>query len=224
MGFFSEKEIDLASLSLNKYLIPTPGEQNLFDSCTIIHGDISSCSNMIIKGQILGNIESKATVIVGKDAIIEGSINAKALRIEGQVQGDVKCELLEVRKSALIKAKKIEANNCYVNGQIEGDLEIKEELLIEIEANLKAHKIKAQSIISNGIIKAKAIKTKSLHLQKHSITNANINSTSLICDLGAKLQGIIQSTKEKKSLFLESKTPPKKEPKRIYTKKEQVSI
>ena len=223
MGFFSEKNIDLKSLSLNQYLIPTPIEQNLIDKCSTIKGDISSCSNIIIKGKILGNVESNSTIIVAKDAIIQGNINAKSLRIEGKVEGDIICELLEVRKEAFIKASTIEAINCYCNGTIEGDIKIKEEFLLEKNGVVNAFNIKAQTLISNGTINAKFLTSDFFHFQANSLTKASMQSKSLICDFGAKLEGDIVSSKELSFHTFKKTQTLKKEIRKINTKKEQAS-
>lgn len=62
---------------------------NHINDKTTITGDIDTDCDMRIDGNVKGNISSKAKVVIGKAAKIEGNIKCTDLTIEGSVVGDV---------------------------------------------------------------------------------------------------------------------------------------
>ncbi len=54
-----------------------------------IEGNLSSSSDLIFDGSIKGNIQSKGTLTVGKNAEVEGDLKAEKGIIEGKVNGKV---------------------------------------------------------------------------------------------------------------------------------------
>ena len=54
---------------------------------TIINGDITSNGDIRIDGTIIGNLSSKAKVLIGQDGVVEGDINGQQADIMGKVTG-----------------------------------------------------------------------------------------------------------------------------------------
>ncbi|MCX7845982.1 MAG: polymer-forming cytoskeletal protein, partial [Dictyoglomaceae bacterium] len=54
-----------------------------------IHGKVISEASIRIDGKILGDIESKQGVIIGKTGYIEGNIKCQKLTVIGKVKGNV---------------------------------------------------------------------------------------------------------------------------------------
>ncbi len=221
MGFFSENEKSLEALSTKKYVIPTPIEHNIIDSCTVIKGDIGSCSNIIIKGKVIGNIETNGIVIIGKNALVRGNINAQSIRIEGKVEGDIISNLLEIRQNAYIDAQKIESKNFYCSGIVNGNIEVEDECNLDENAIIKSRFLKAKNITSDGVLEVLQIEVESLYLKSHSKTRASIKSKALACEVGAKLEGEVVSTNRMQQ---ENFIAKKQEMKRIYSENGHVSI
>lgn len=81
---------------------------------TVINGDISSNGDIRIDGTLIGNLSSKAKVLIGQDGIVEGDIIGQQADITGKVTGMLKIkELLQLR------------GKCNVNGELyAGKLEV----------------------------------------------------------------------------------------------------
>ena len=65
---------------------------------TVITGDITSNGDIRIDGTLIGNLSSKAKVLIGQDGVVEGDINGQQADIMGRVTGMLKIkELLQLR-------------------------------------------------------------------------------------------------------------------------------
>jgi cytoskeletal protein CcmA (bactofilin family) len=65
---------------------------------TIINGDITSNGDIRIDGTLIGNLSSKAKVLIGQDGVVEGDINGQQADIMGKVTGMLKIkEMLQLR-------------------------------------------------------------------------------------------------------------------------------
>ncbi|PZF72960.1 bactofilin family protein [Taibaiella soli] len=81
---------------------------------TVIKGDITSETNVRIDGKIIGNVQTKAKVVIGPEGEIEGDVTAHEADIVGKVTGNLFIkELLQLK------------DNCLINGNINsGKLQI----------------------------------------------------------------------------------------------------
>ena len=52
-----------------------------------IEGDITCTSDLIFDGSIKGNINSKGSVVIGKNADVTGNVNAEKAVVEGKIDG-----------------------------------------------------------------------------------------------------------------------------------------
>lgn len=74
---------------------------------TVIKGDIISETNVRIDGKIVGNVQTKAKVVIGPEGCIEGDITAQEADVIGKVNGNLFIkELLQLK------------DNCVINGNI----------------------------------------------------------------------------------------------------------
>ncbi len=70
---------------------------------TTVKGELFTQNDIRIDGSIIGNIECKGKLILGKEGKIEGDVHCKDAVILGRVKGIVKVDgLLEVMDSAVI--------------------------------------------------------------------------------------------------------------------------
>lgn len=67
-----------------------------------ITGEFVTSNSVRVEGKIDGSIESKATLIIGKEALIKNKVKAENITIAGQVEGEIiahnKVELLQTAK------------------------------------------------------------------------------------------------------------------------------
>lgn len=67
-----------------------------------ITGELVTSNSVRVEGKIDGSIESKSTLIIGKEALIKSKVKAKNITIAGQVEGEIiahnKVELLQTAK------------------------------------------------------------------------------------------------------------------------------
>ncbi|MFH1412930.1 MAG: polymer-forming cytoskeletal protein [bacterium] len=81
----------------------TKDVETIIGSSVKVEGNFSCHGNMVIDGQVKGNVKTKGFLRVGDKAIIVAGIEAANAIISGQVRGNVKVDdYLEVAKSAKI--------------------------------------------------------------------------------------------------------------------------
>ncbi|MCU0423182.1 MAG: polymer-forming cytoskeletal protein [Bacteroidia bacterium] len=80
-----------------------PNTLNIINSGTQITGDVNSDGDMRVDGTIKGYLTSKARLVLGPTAIIDGDIKAANIEISGEVNGNIYAsELLTIKASAKI--------------------------------------------------------------------------------------------------------------------------
>lgn len=77
---------------------------NLIGAGTVVNGDIKSNGDIRIDGSVVGNIVSKAKVVVGATGSIEGNVTSQHADVSGSIRGKVTVnELLFLKSSANIQ-------------------------------------------------------------------------------------------------------------------------
>lgn len=77
--------------------------RNLVGPSTKIKGDIISDGDFRVDGNLDGNIKTSGRLIVGKDAVITGTITCANADIEGKISGTLNCSgTLSLKSSAII--------------------------------------------------------------------------------------------------------------------------
>jgi cytoskeletal protein CcmA (bactofilin family) len=56
---------------------------------TRIHGEITGSTELLVDGELLGEVRVEAPVTVGADGVVEGAVSAPVVRVGGRVVGDV---------------------------------------------------------------------------------------------------------------------------------------
>ena len=80
-----------------------PNTLNIINSGTSITGDLNSDGDMRIDGTIRGLVTSKARLVLGPTALIEGDVKASNIEVSGEVKGNiVATELLTIKNTAKI--------------------------------------------------------------------------------------------------------------------------
>lgn len=74
---------------------------SLLDAKTTIHGNVFFYAGFQLNGQVRGDVKSErpgSVLVIGKDAVIEGSVEAANIYIDGTVVGTVKGTVMVVMK------------------------------------------------------------------------------------------------------------------------------
>ncbi|MFZ1529322.1 MAG: polymer-forming cytoskeletal protein [Ferruginibacter sp.] len=102
---------------------PAVGSCSMLGAGTTIVGDIESNSDIRLDGTIKGNIRCKAKVIIGAEAVVEGSVHCRHADIFGHVKGGLEVsDLLQLKGKAIIDGdistgKLMMENTVSFNGQ-----------------------------------------------------------------------------------------------------------
>ncbi|MFY9823254.1 MAG: polymer-forming cytoskeletal protein [Thermoanaerobaculia bacterium] len=56
---------------------------------TRLRGEISGATEVLVDGEVAGEVRVEAPVVVGTDGVVEGPISAPVVRVGGRVVGDV---------------------------------------------------------------------------------------------------------------------------------------
>lgn len=82
----------------------TTNASNMIGKETTIEGNLNTAGNLRVEGKIVGNVTTKAKVVLGSSAKVDGQIIAQFAEIGGHVQGTLKvAELLVLRPTAIIE-------------------------------------------------------------------------------------------------------------------------
>ena len=72
-------------------------------SNTTIKGNLECSENFLVEGSVEGNLNSDGTIILGKDAVLRGEVQAREVAVSGILVGTIRCsDRLEIFKSAKI--------------------------------------------------------------------------------------------------------------------------
>ncbi len=63
---------------------------NIVQAGTRIHADMEIEGSLIFLGTLVGDLRVSGDLVVGRDATIEGNVDAQVARVEGKVKGDLK--------------------------------------------------------------------------------------------------------------------------------------
>lgn len=70
---------------------------------TVLEGNIETSGNIRIDGRIMGNIKSKAKIVLGGSSLVDGNVTAQNADIEGTVKGKVEiADLLVLKATATV--------------------------------------------------------------------------------------------------------------------------
>ncbi|MES2431854.1 MAG: polymer-forming cytoskeletal protein [Bacteroidota bacterium] len=71
---------------------------------TIITGDIESNGDIRIDGKLIGNVFSKAKILIGVEGVVQGDLNGQNADVLGNIAGKIKItDLLQLRDKASVK-------------------------------------------------------------------------------------------------------------------------
>lgn len=118
-------------------------EVNVFTSGLIIEGNVSSETDLVIRGTVRGNISCRSNIEFSGD--VTGDIEGKSIRINGgRVKGDIRCSgSLSVERSRI--EGNLSASQARINNLIEGNITVQGTLSLQREANIQG------SITASGL-------------------------------------------------------------------------
>ena len=86
-----------------KGLEGTSNSINLIGSGTVIEGDVKSNGDIRIDGTVIGQVISKAKVVIGSTGMVEGDVNCQSADVSGTIKGKMYVsELLFLKSSSKI--------------------------------------------------------------------------------------------------------------------------
>ncbi len=77
--------------------------ENIINEGTIIEGNVMADGNILLSGEVIGDVSTKAKITIDKTAHIKGNVSAENADIAGSVEGIVTVNgLLTIRQSSKI--------------------------------------------------------------------------------------------------------------------------
>jgi len=77
---------------------PGTGSATIISAGTVLKGDITSNGDIRIDGNLQGNIQCQAKVVIGSNGTVDGDITGQQADVMGKVTGTIKVkELLQLR-------------------------------------------------------------------------------------------------------------------------------
>jgi len=126
----------------NKAGEPAQSSTTIIGAGTVITGDLESSGDIRIDGTLVGNLHSKAKVLIGQEGVVEGDINGQQADIMGKVTG-----MLRIRELLQLKGR------CVVTGEIyTGRLEVEPTATFNGSCHMGANVVEINA--DNGIAAA----------------------------------------------------------------------
>lgn len=86
---------------------------------TVVKGDITSDGDFRIVGKLIGTIQSKGKVVVGKSGMVEGDVICRNADISGKMKGALKVdELLSLTSSGSIEGEVVTSKIAIEAGAV----------------------------------------------------------------------------------------------------------
>ena len=98
---------------------------NIIGKGTMVEGHIHTTGNMRIEGNVKGNITTKAKLVLGNTAHVEGGVEAQNCEIAGKLHGDSRIEALLTLKATavvvgnILTGKLVLEEGAHFNGKCE---------------------------------------------------------------------------------------------------------
>lgn len=90
--------------SKNSKVVDSPDRLNRLVTGSKMEGNLKTESSLRVDGEVLGNLECAAKLVVGVEAVITGDIKALEVEVEGKINGKVDVDdVLTLRSTALIQ-------------------------------------------------------------------------------------------------------------------------
>jgi cytoskeletal protein CcmA (bactofilin family) len=92
---------------------------------TRVEGKLSGATELLIEGQVDGEIQVQAAVVIGAEGVVQGPISAQVVRVGGRVVGSVLAtERVEVAPSGVLEGditapRVIIAEGAFFKGRVE---------------------------------------------------------------------------------------------------------
>lgn len=92
---------------------------------TRVKGEISGPTELLIEGEVEGEIRIESTVMIGTDGVVQGPISAPVVRIGGRVEGNVQAsDRVEVAPSGSLEGdiaapRVVIAEGAFFKGKVE---------------------------------------------------------------------------------------------------------
>ena len=127
----------------NKTAETPTGSTTIIGAGTVINGNIESSGDIRIDGTLIGNLSSKAKVLIGTEGVVEGDVKGQDADVLGRVTGQMKInELLQLK------------GKCNVNGEIfAGKLEVEPTAIFNGNCHMGANVVEFNAELSNVVNK-----------------------------------------------------------------------
>jgi cytoskeletal protein CcmA (bactofilin family) len=90
---------------------------NIIGKGTSLEGNLHTAGNLRVEGKVIGEIHSKAKVVLGETSAVEGSIIAQNSEIGGEVQGTIRVTgLLTLKTTAVVNGDIITSKLIFEEG------------------------------------------------------------------------------------------------------------
>jgi cytoskeletal protein CcmA (bactofilin family) len=92
---------------------------------TRLQGEVSGATELLIEGEVVGEVRVDATVVVGAEGLVQGPITAQVVRIGGRVVGNVQAsDRIEVAPSGslegdVVAPRIVIAEGAFFKGRVE---------------------------------------------------------------------------------------------------------
>jgi len=189
MALFKSKKTDNTPPTLKTDKISSA---TIITSCMKVTGNFEGTDTLHVDGHIVGNVTVSNTLVIGKNGVIEGKVDAKHIIINGEIIGSIHCENLEVLQTGKI-SHSIEARNLLLDGTIDGDILGHESIKILENSHVNAKSLKSKTIIVQGKVEGSITASEILEIGNKGFVEGKIMVKNIRTEEGGRMIGTMST-------------------------------
>jgi len=197
MAFFSNSKDET---KVSKGSSTNTNSATIITTCTEIRGSIKGSDTIHIDGTLNGDIVADNMVVIGKNGVVNGYIEAKKIIVNGTFEGTISCTDLEVMQSGKV-SNEISAVTMILDGTVEGEVIATDSIEVVKNGTVNTSELKSRKVTVNGSITGKVIATELLEVGRDGSVEGKIVVKNIKTQEGGKLIGSMATYHEEEKIL-----------------------
>lgn len=156
-----------------------------------VTGDFKGTGSVLIEGILHGNITVNS-IVIGENAVVNGSLNAKSIIINGKLNGNIICDSLEIMKKGYV-SNNITVKKVLISGRSDGEINAENEISIHHEGSVKSSKMRSKRISIDGSFNGNLIASELLTIGPKGSVKGETMVKNIKIHEGGKILGSINT-------------------------------
>ena len=172
----------------------------IITTCTEIRGSIKGSDTIHIDGTLNGDIVADNMVVIGKNGVVNGYIEAKKIIVNGTFEGTISCTDLEVMQSCKLSIENSAVTMIFYC-TVECEVIATDSIEVVKNGTVNTSELKSRKVTVNGSITGKVIATELLEVGRNGSVEGKIVVKNIKTQEGGKLIGSMATYYEEEKIL-----------------------